>query len=208
VVGIDIHPLAVIIARATYVLAISHLIRTSKRPIRIPVYLADSLFLPTEVRELVLGGVAGFELRFGGDRAVTIPDHVIRDPEVFDLAMTASVQISLSLADEREESERPLGAFLRRSMPALAEREDFPDTVWSLWTLAEGLEVLIRQKRDSIWAFVIRKGYRPALLRGRFNFVVGNPPWLSYRYITDPDYQAEVKKRAVAEYRIAPRAGS
>jgi hypothetical protein len=42
------------------------------------------------------------------------------------------------------------------------------------------------------------------MLRDRFDFILGNPPWLSYRYIADPDYQAEIKKRAVADYAIAP----
>lgn len=50
VVGIDIHPLAVTIARATYLLALGKLVKATKRPIQIPVYLADSLFLPTEVK--------------------------------------------------------------------------------------------------------------------------------------------------------------
>jgi Bifunctional DNA primase/polymerase, N-terminal len=49
VVGIDIHPLAVIIARATYLLTIRSLVTVSKRPIQIPVYLTDSLFLPAEI---------------------------------------------------------------------------------------------------------------------------------------------------------------
>jgi hypothetical protein len=50
VVGIDIHPLAVTISRTTYVLALGSLAKLAKRPIQIPVYLADSLFLPTEVQ--------------------------------------------------------------------------------------------------------------------------------------------------------------
>ena len=50
VVGIDIHPLAVTIARATYVLAIGDMVANAPRPVRIPVYLADALFLPTEVK--------------------------------------------------------------------------------------------------------------------------------------------------------------
>jgi hypothetical protein len=27
-----------------------------------------------------------------------------------------------------------------------------------------------------------------------------NPPWLSYRYISDPEYQDEIKRRAVERY--------
>ena len=51
----------VTIARATYVLALGSLVRAAKRPIYLPVYLADSLFLPTEVRQadLVKGGGFG-----------------------------------------------------------------------------------------------------------------------------------------------------
>ncbi|HMD70220.1 MAG TPA: N-6 DNA methylase [Bryobacteraceae bacterium] len=93
VVGIDVHPLAVVIARATYVLALRPVIQEAKRPFSVPVHLADSL--------------AG--------------------------------------------------------TPAL-----------------------------------------PALRRRRFDVIVGNPPWISYRYIADPDFQAEIKRLAVEEYRIAP----
>ena len=39
VVGIDIHPLAVIIAKATYLLAVRSVVKGSNRPIQIPVYL-------------------------------------------------------------------------------------------------------------------------------------------------------------------------
>jgi hypothetical protein len=68
VVGIDIHPLAVIISQATYLLAIRSLVKGSKRPIQIPVYLADSLFLTAEVRQYSLGEVPGYEIRFGDRR--------------------------------------------------------------------------------------------------------------------------------------------
>ncbi len=37
--------------------------------------------------------------------------------------------------------------------------------------------------------------------------ILGNPPWLSYRYIAEPEYQAEVKKSHARfdDYGIAPR---
>jgi len=43
------------------------------------------------------------------------------------------------------------------------------------------------------------------MLKDQFDVIIGNPPWLSYRYIADPDYQDEVKRRAVDKYRIAPK---
>jgi hypothetical protein len=43
------------------------------------------------------------------------------------------------------------------------------------------------------------------MMREQFDVIVGNPPWLSYRYIEEPEYQAEIKKRALDDYHIAPK---
>ena len=75
----------------------------------------------------------------------------------------------------------------------------------ALWEFTSHLADLIAQEHNSIWAFVVRNAYKPAMLRESFDVIVGNPPWLSYRYIADPEYQAEVKRRAVDDYQIAPR---
>jgi hypothetical protein len=46
VVGADIHPLAVIIAKTNYILALGDLLKKQRRTITIPIYLADTLWLP------------------------------------------------------------------------------------------------------------------------------------------------------------------
>lgn len=205
VVGIDIHPLAVIIARATYVLAVSPLVRQAKRPVQIPVYLADSLFLPSEVKQTTMWDAPGYEIRFGGDRSVSIPEELVKDPDLFDPAIEAATKVAAEYAAGSKESEKTFRAYLRKAVPGLAERDDFDVMVVALWRFVGELADLIRKQKNSIWAFIIRNAYRPAMLRGRFDFVLGNPPWLSYRYISDPDYQAEVKRRALDEYKVAPR---
>lgn len=75
----------------------------------------------------------------------------------------------------------------------------------ALWEFTEGLAELIRERKNSIWSFIIRNSYRPAMFRQQFDIIIGNPPWLSYRYIADPAYQKEIKKRAVEQYKIAPK---
>ena len=45
VAGLDIHPVAVIIARVTYLLALAPVIQQRGGPLYIPVYLADSMQL-------------------------------------------------------------------------------------------------------------------------------------------------------------------
>lgn len=205
VVGIDIHPLAVIIARATYVLAISHLVRQAKRPVHIPVYLADSLFLPTEVKQTTMWEAPGYEIKFGGDRSISVPEELVKDPDLFDPAIDAATRVAAEYAAGSKESDKTLRAYLKRNVPHLAARPDFDGMADALWRFTSELADLIRKQKNSIWAFIVRNNYRPAMLRGRFDFILGNPPWLSYRYISDPDYQAEVKRRAVDDYKIAPK---
>src|SRR5262249_43348790 len=62
--------------------------------------------------------------------------------------------------------------------------------------------LLMPPATDSVWRFVLRNAYQPELLaRRKFSFVVGNPPWLSYRYIKRADYQERVRE-LVFEYEL------
>ncbi len=207
VVGIDIHPLAVIIARATYVLALGASIRTADRPIQIPVYLADSLFLPTEVTQLtIMDQAAGIELKFGGETAV-LPECLIHRSELFDDAIAACARIAAEHSRTNKETSETMGAYLEKALPTITSlgASDCAEAMTGLWQFTDALAGLIRRKKNSIWGFIVRNNYRPAMLRDRFEYIVGNPPWLSYRYISDPEYQKEVKRRAITEYGIAPK---
>jgi hypothetical protein len=181
------------------------LLTASKRPIQIPVYIADSLFLPSEVREHSLGKAPSYEIRFGGNRRVEIPDELVKAPELFDPAIGACAAVAEDHARKGRESLNSLKAFLVKAAPTIAAHRQFEDMCSALWTFTTELADLIKQHKNSIWSFVVKNAYRPAMMRDRFDHIIGNPPWLSYRYISDPEYQAEVKRRAVEEYRIAPR---
>lgn len=203
VVGIDVHPLAVNIAKATYVLALGPVIRAAKRPVSVPVYMADSLFLPAEVRQMRLHEDVRVRVKFAG-KEVLMPESFITSAELFDPAIDAASRVAIDHARTKSEGPDALRAYVLKAAPSLKKHEELAQIVAALWDYSVALAELIRDHDNSIWAFVIRNSYRPAMLRERFDVIVGNPPWLSYRYIADPDYQAEIKKRAVEDYRIAP----
>jgi len=203
VVGIDVHPLAVNIAKATYVLALGPVIRAAKRPVLVPVYMADSLFLPSEVRQMKLQEDVRIKVKFAG-KEVLMPESLITSPDVFDPAIDAASRVALDHARTRSEGPDALKAYVLKAVPSLKTHEELAQIIEALWSYVIALAQLIRNRDNSIWAFIIRNSYRPAMMRERFDVIVGNPPWLSYRYIADPDYQAEIKKRAVEDYRIAP----
>lgn len=94
---------------------------------------------------------------------------------------------------------------LAHVVPELFDLLEHDQVLDALWEFTESLAGLIREKKNSIWSFIIRSSYRPAMLKEQFDFIIGNPPWLSYRYIADPEYQDEVKRRAVDRYQIAPK---
>ncbi len=206
--GIDIHPVAVTIARATYVLALGKLVSAARRPIQIPVYLADSLFLPREVERNLIEQLSGIEITFGprkNERRFVLPDMMVNQPENFDDAISAATRIAEEHSKGHKESHESLDRYLHQAVPGLSQMLQREEVVTALWNFCVGLSELINEKQNSIWSFVIRNSYRPAMLRQQFEIIMGNPPWVAYRYVTDPEYQKEIKLRAVETYKIAPR---
>ena len=56
----------------------------------------------------------------------------------------------------------------------------------------KGLACLIKEKKDSIHAFIFKNIYKPAII-GEFDLIVGNPPWVVYSTISDPDRKQKIK---------------
>ena len=79
VIGIDVHPLAVIIGRATYLLAIQDLIPCASRPISVPVYLANSLATPEVARQADLFGESEVVPLQVEDRHFNVPQSLVLD---------------------------------------------------------------------------------------------------------------------------------
>ncbi len=209
--GIDIHPVAVTIARATYVLALGKLVNAARRPVQIPIYLADSLFLPREVEKNLVEQLSGIEITFGprrNERSFVLPDMMVNQPDNFDDAIVAATRIAEDRASGKKETLESLDRYLHQAVPGLSLVLQRDEIVTALWNFTVGLSELIQQKQNSIWSFIIRNSYRPAMLRHQFDIILGNPPWVAYRYVTDPEYQKEIKLRAVETYRIAPRSQS
>ncbi len=145
-----------------------------------------------------------YTIKFGG-RSVEIPEELVHDAALFDLAIAGRSEIAVHMARGKQESIDTLGTYLNQQAPGLSSQNNYDTTIAALWQFTRVLADLIHEKQNSIWGFVVRNAYRPAMLRGRFDFIIGNPPWLSYRYIADTEYQQEIKQLAVDEYKVAPR---
>jgi hypothetical protein len=188
VIGMDLHPVAVSLARVTYLLAIGRdrLIDPARRSITVPVYLGDSLQWQQNLDlftegHLVIPTGSGDQLF---DAELRWPDHLLDDAARFDRIVTA---LADQAAKPRTPGQRPV-------LPAgLVQRLAIAPV--DLPVLEENYALLCRlhdEGRDHIWGYYVRNLARPVWLSRpghRVDVLVGNPPWLSYRHMP-PDMQA------------------
>ena len=70
--------------------------------------------------------------------------------------------------------------------------------------MAVHIAQLVKLGEDSIYGFLLRNRYRSILLRGYFDLIVGNPPWLTLADISAGAYRNLLLRRN-KELNIAPR---
>ena len=183
VFGIDVHPVAVTLARVTYLLAIGFQRLKDRGPIRVPVNVGDSLqWNRTDdmftAGELVVPTLDGEEL-FASE--LRWPASTLADAQTFD-ALVADLT---DRATARQPTERPLKPITAVLNAHRVPQEDRA-TVETTYKLLCGLH---DHRRNHIWGYYVRNVARPYWLsqpQHRPDVLVGNPPWLSYRYMT-PD---------------------
>lgn len=174
VVGVDVHPVAVHLARSEWVLASLDVIAgAADRPdFTPPVYLGDSLQLLTKADQLlgraeVSIGVTGDPLR----RELRFPRSLIERPETFDSAMER-------VAEQVRIGGDPRQALIDAGIPD-AERD-------ALAPALDLLEALHTEGRDHIWSYYTRNVVRPLVLAEEtVDVVIGNPPWITYNQTVD-----------------------
>jgi hypothetical protein len=182
VLGVDVHPVAVTLARVTYLLAIgtTRLCAPDRPSFSVPIYLGDSLQWGQETTLLTSEGLSiptADDLQFFSER-LDFPDRVVANAGLFDqlvseLADKAASRTANSPAPSLSATFRRLGIhdddqpILERTFRHMCDLHD--------------------QGRDHIWGYYVRNLARPVWLSradNRVDVLVGNPPWLSYRYMT------------------------
>jgi hypothetical protein len=203
VVGIDIHPLAVIVSKMNILLALGDLFNKRAEPVSIQVYLANSIRHPVKQPFMGNGGVPAERVEIN-NRQVLIPDAV--------LASAANLDAAVRLADEFAKSHLNaehlhVEAFLNYARQTVPELAASSDVLQMLFDLAELLHEFIRKPEDTIWAYILKNQYKPTFLTKQFDVVIGNPPWLSFRYVEKGDYQEYLKRLIVKECGLLEGAG-
>lgn len=198
VYGIDIHPLAVIVSKTNYLLALGELLKR-RRPgvITIPVYQADAIRLPEkEVRSTFWMQLPSYRVELDG-REVFLPEPLLADIGQSDQAIELCKDFALRNRKKRID-EPGFQGFLKVQGFAGAEDRALVNALFGVTTV---LKAFLEDDRDTIWSFLLKNIYKPLFLKRKFDFVVGNPPWISLRYL-EPAYQAFLKLQIQKRYKL------
>jgi methylase of polypeptide subunit release factors len=184
VVGIDVHPLAVIMTKANILLALADGIKTYTKNIYLPVYMADTLLLTEDAKMKTI------IIEATNDESFHIPLKSIETMRDMDQFLDELSIVAEQAATGQELHTSAMEGLKKTLFKNLANDEQhFWRQNFNLLTK------LIKSKRNSVWKFILKNAYKPAYLRNnKVDYIVGNPPWLSYRYIKDDNYKSRVKK--------------
>ena len=171
--GIDVHPVAVHLARAAWVLAAQPTIQAAvdyglAANITAPIYLGDALQLRFRTGDMFAQHNVTVQVEDEKNTQLVFPVSLVDRAETFDALMG-------DIAEAIEKGDDPSFALDDHHINEPGERHTLEQTIKSL-------QMLHDEERNHIWAYYTRNLVRPvALSRSKVDVIVGNPPWLIYR---------------------------
>lgn len=198
VVGIDIHPVAVQLAKATWVMASADTIRAARAEdgetgaVSAPIYLGDSLQLRYDTGTLAASQF--IELETGE----TLPGRA--EPVAFSIPK----ELARQQADvDRLISEMATAIDEGRDAGRVADAYEMSDECrQGVKAVAVLMHELHAADRNHVWAYYIRNMIRPAVIaEEKVDRIIGNPPWLTYGQSADIIRQ-ELRQMSEQRYQI------
>ena len=203
VTGIDVHPVAVHLARAAWALAARPAIEATvgagyDASGSVPVYLGDALQLRFNAGDLFAGQQVTIQvdpdpIPGSANTELTFPISLVDRADTFDSLMS-------QVAADIERGDDPLLALddhgvIDADPQRAGERQILAATIATLQQLHD-------QGRNHIWAYYTRNLVRPvALGRTKVDVIIGNPPWLNYNQTADI-LRDELERQSKSRYGI------
>jgi SAM-dependent methyltransferase len=169
--GFDLNPLAVIAARTNYLFALGELTKKLVS-FEIPVYLADSVLWPKRTGQMMLVG----------NGVVEIPTSVgtFFVPKIWvdecGYLMKRAAPVVEEMAKQKCGIDEAMTRFKREGLV-------YPPYEKVVENFYEHLLELEKDGRNGIWARFLKNVFAP-MTADKFDFVVGNPPWIRWGYLS------------------------
>ncbi len=203
--GIDIHPLAVLIAKTNYLLALGDLLKIEPRgEIILPIYMADSIRVIDEDRTFYQN-VNCYRIPLVDDKTFFfLPTDFVEskflDSEEIDSLIELVEDLSVEQLKSKKTNKSRLEKFFEDKPKTKKKKAHYVDVMLvNVNTFAK----IIKSNRDTIWSFILKNKYKPIDFSNRkFDLLTGNPPWIVYNFIKNVDYQAFLKRLIKDAYHL------
>ena len=169
IVGFDINPISVVSAKANYILIVfsaffDNCNEKFGSPVSIPVFIADSILSPVVYTE-----ENGDTLKL----STSVGELELPKFESFNKGNDFLTQLSYFI------HEKPNYKVFESLMlgKKLVKEKDLP----VIKKLFDKLYVLHRSGKDSFWPIILKNSFAPTMIGSKFDYVVGNPPWISWK---------------------------
>ncbi len=191
VVGFDLNPLAVIAARTNFLLSLGTLIRHATG-IEIPVYFCDSILTPTEfahegqiefVSSALHEGEMKLEMPVNG-RVWHVDTSQGRFVFPASLIEREKIETVCALIEESVRVERTRSQFLEKLRAVLKHSDASAEKL--VGDVFDRIARLNADGKNGIWARFLKNQFAPVFIgKNRFDYVIGNPPWVNWQSLSD-----------------------
>lgn len=167
-VGFDINPIAIIQGKGNYILSLGDITKL-EHPISIPVYMCDSVMVPTVHAKQRNNGKSFEIVTYAGKFSIpelgartkndkylrTLSDCILRNCQIHnDFLDILSNRDHIVLTEEEASLSEKL--FLR-------------------------LQNLHLAGKDGFWPIILKNSFAPLFCQQKFDYIFGNPPWIAWK---------------------------
>jgi hypothetical protein len=171
--GFDLNPLAVIASRTNYLFALGDLLQ-ELHDIEIPIYLADSVLWPTQKGQKKLNFAGGEYISIKTSlREFNVPYIWVKDEGFI---MRQAAPLVEKMAKENYSVPEALNRIKKQGLV-------FPPHEGVVQEFYQEILGLEKNGKNGIWARFLKNSFAP-IIAGKFDFVVGNPPWIRWGYLS------------------------
>lgn len=214
VMGFDIDPLAVMLAKVNWIMAMRDLFPVHSGTITVPIYHADSLFVATPITHRMPTQGEDYYVITLNNQQIRIPAFLFSPDsrKLFDSFISKIYRLAMARAGVTENASGPVSTDMlidavERESGLMLGDEKKSELGESAAQMIVQLESLQRQGRNGIWHFIISNSYRPGLTENQFNCIVSNPPWMAMSKLADNPYKNALGEIA-RKYAIQPLGAS
>jgi hypothetical protein len=171
--GFDLNPLAVIASRTNYLFAIGDLVNELSS-LEIPIYLADSVLWPDKAGQMQINFAGGEHIKIQTSVGQFHVPHIWVKDEAF--LMRKASQLVEEMAKRNYLVSEAMERFKKEGLV-------FPPHEHVVQNFYNEILDLEKQDKNGIWARFLKNVFAPTIA-GKFDFVVGNPPWIRWGYLS------------------------